>query len=194
MTAQTTLIDRNDSILILIDCQEGFLKKLDTARRDSVLSTMSFVIEVAGRLGIPTFVTVETPDKHGSTATALMAQLPPGITEHNKTVFSLTGAPALLAALQAQPRRTAVLIGLETDVCVLQSAVGLAQLGFRPVVLADATAAPAPEHAFGLERIRSFGLEVLRTKGLCYEWTRQVDAADALFGDGRVRVPAGIVL
>ncbi|MEI6460273.1 MAG: isochorismatase family protein, partial [Pseudomonadota bacterium] len=173
---------------------EGFLKKLDTARRDSVLSTMSFVVEVAGRLGIPTFVTVEMPDKHGPTATALMAQLPPGITEYTKNVFNLAAAPDLMAALQAQPRRTAVLIGLETDVCVLQSAVGLAQLGFRPVVIADATASPAPEHAFGLDRIRIFGFEVLRAKGLCYEWTRQVDTADALFGDGRVRAPAGIVL
>jgi len=194
MQTPTTLIDRDDSVLVIVDCQEGFLKKLEPQRRDFILATMDFVINVATRLSIPSIVSVEEPHKHGPTVTSLMASLPPDTVEYPKTAFSVTDEPALAEALLAQPRRTAVLIGLETDVCVLQSALGLARLGFRPVIVADATASPTPEHAFGLDRARAFGIEVVRVKGLCYEWARNTQTADALFADGSLRPPASVVL
>jgi nicotinamidase-related amidase len=194
MHTPTTLIDRDDSLLVIVDCQEGFLKKLEPQRRDFVLATMDFVINVATRLGIPSVVSVEEPHKHGPTVTSLMASLPPGTPEHAKTVFNITDEPTIAQALLAQPRRTAVLIGLETDVCVLHSALGLLHHGFRPVIVADATASPTPEHAFGLDRARAFGIEVVRVKGLCYEWARNTQTADALFADGSLRPPASVVL
>jgi nicotinamidase-related amidase len=194
MQTPTTLIDRDDSLLVVIDCQDGFLKKLEAQRRDMVLGTIGFLIDVTGRLDIPAIVSVEEPVRHGPTVPALSTRLPPGTPEYAKSAFSITDDPALCAALTAQPRRTAVLVGLETDVCVLHSAVGLHRLGFRVVIVADATASPTPEHAFGLDRARSFGLEVVRVKGLCYEWTRTVAAADNVFGEGGLRAPAGLVL
>ena len=194
MTAPNSLIDRDDSLLIVVDCQESFLKKLEPQRRDMVLSTMDFLVNIATRLGIPSLVTVEQPERHGATATSLMASLPPGTVEHAKNTFDLTGEPAIVEALLAQPRRTAILIGLETDVCVVQSALGLARMGFRAVIVADATASPSPEHAFGLDRARAFEIEVVRVKGLAYEWARNVATADALFGVGGLRPPASVTL
>ncbi len=194
MTAPNSLIDRDDSLLIVVDCQESFLKKLEPQRRDMVLSTMDFLVNIATRLGIPSLVTVEQPERHGATATSLMASLPPGTVEHAKNTFDLTGEPAIVEALLAQPRRTAILIGLETDVCVVQSALGLARMGFRAVIVADATASPSPEHAFGLDRARAFEIEVVRVKGLAYEWARNVATADALFGPGGLRPPASVTL
>jgi nicotinamidase-related amidase len=190
----TTLIDHNDSILLVIDAQSGFLRKLEPQRRDLVLGTMGFMIELAGRLKIPAFVTVEEPDKHGSTEPGLRAKLPADTVEYPKMTFGVADDPNLAALLLRQPRRTAVLIGLETDVCVLHSAVSLQRQGFRPVVVADATASPTPEHAFGLDRARAFGIEVVRVKGLYYEWTRTVAAAAAVNADGALSVPQGLVL
>jgi nicotinamidase-related amidase len=194
MQHPTQLIQRDDSLLLVVDCQDGFLKKLEPQRRDMVIASLDFVIKVATRLGIPSFVTVEEPVKHGPTLPSLLASLAPGTIEHTKMSFSITDDEEIRAALLAQPRRTAVLIGLETDVCVMQSAVGLAQLGFRPIVVADATASPTPEHAFGLDRVRSFGFEVVRIKGLVYEWTRHVATAESLFADGTLRPPSSVVL
>jgi nicotinamidase-related amidase len=190
----TTLIDHNDSILLVIDAQAGFLRKLEPQRRDLVLGTMGFMIELAGRLKIPAFVTVEEPDKHGPTDPVLRSKLPADTVEHPKMTFGVADDPNLAALLLCQPRRTAVLIGLETDVCVLHSAVSLQRQGFRPVVVADATASPTPEHAFGLDRARAFGIEVVRVKGLYYEWTRTVAAAAAVNADGTLSVPQGLVL
>ena len=67
MTAPNSLIDRDDSLLIVVDCQESFLKKLEPQRRDMVLSTMDFLVNIATRLGIPSLVTVEQPERHGAT-------------------------------------------------------------------------------------------------------------------------------
>jgi hypothetical protein len=194
MSSPHTLVDRDDSLLIVVDCQAGFLKKIEPQRRDIVLETMAFLVKVSTRLGIPSIVTVEEPHKHGGTAAELLASLAPGTVEHVKTSFSVTGDPTIKSALMAQPRRTAVLIGLETDVCVLQSALGLTQLGFRALVVADATASTTPEHAFGLDRARAFGIEIIRVKGLVYEWIRNTTMADALFGDGSLKPPASVVL
>jgi nicotinamidase-related amidase len=193
MPPPTALIDRADSILVVVDCQDGFLKKLEAQRRDMVLGTLGFLIDVANRLGIPAIVSVEQPALHGPTVPALMAHLPAQTPEYAKSTFSVAEDDALRDILTAQPRRTAIVVGLETDVCVLHSAVGLQRLGFRAVIVADATASPTPEHAFGLDRARCLGIEVVRVKGLCYEWTRTVAAADALFADGSLRVPSGLV-
>ena len=98
----------------------------------------------------------------------------------------------ILDAVVATGRRTAVLVGLEADVCVAQSAIGLLGRGYRVAVVADATASPAGGTATGLDRIRSAGGLVTATKGLFYEWTRTVAEADTVMT--AVEPPADLVL
>jgi nicotinamidase-related amidase len=176
----SALLDRDDSMVFVVDLQEGFLRKLTTAERERLVATARFVIEVARRLGIPFFVTVEEPTIHGPTLPAIRACLPQEAPDQDKRVFGLCGQPDLRLAALASPRRTAVLIGLETDVCVLHSAVGLRAQGFRAVIIADATGAPGDEHDLGLARARLLGIEVLHAKGLYYEWLRSLDALVAV--------------
>ena len=71
-----------------------------------------------------------------------------------------------------------MIVGLETDVCVMQSALGLQQRGFRVVVLSDATASPGPCHEAGIARIRDSGVVISTVKGTFYEWVRSLDFAD----------------
>jgi len=74
-----------------------------------------------------------------------------------------------------------VIVGLETDVCVMQSALGLLQKGFRVVVLSDAAASPGPCHDAGILRMQNAGVIISTVKGTFYEWTRTVDFAMANF-------------
>ncbi len=170
----SALIDRDDALLLVIDLQDGFLKKLDPVRAASLVDNARFLAEAAGRLEIPAFVTVEDPQRHGWTTEAVRSRLAPDTPEHDKAVFGLCGQPDLREAITAQPRRTAVLVGLETDVCVLHSAVGLMAEGFRVVVVGDATGAPGEEHALGLARAAAFGAEIVHAKGVFYEWMRNL--------------------
>ena len=66
----------------------------------------------------------------------------------------------------------------ETDVCVMQSALGLMQQGFRVVVLSDATGSPGESHQAGIERMRDAGAVISTVKGTFYEWVRTLHFAD----------------
>ena len=96
-----------------------------------------------------------------------------------KPVFGLADTPEILAAVEALGRRTAVLAGFVTDVCVTHSALGLLDRGYRVAVVTDATGSPGEMHGLGLRRIRDAGATLLHAKGVYYEWVRTLDAARA---------------
>ena len=100
-----------------------------------------------------------------------------------KPVFGLAACPDIMAAIVATGRRTAVLAGFETDVCVTHSAVGLSQAGYRVVVAADAVYSPAGAQAYGLARLRDLGVELVHCKGIYYDWVRTLEAALAFERD-----------
>ena len=88
-----------------------------------------------------------------------------------------------------------MLTGMETDVCVAHSALGLLDLGLRVIVVRDAVAAPGDAHLHGLDRMRDAGAVLIGTKGLLYEWTRTVaraDETDRRLAD--VPLPEGLIL
>jgi nicotinamidase-related amidase len=188
---QTGLIDHEDTILVIIDFQDGFLRKLDADRAALIVDNSRFIVEVSRQLNIPTFVTVESPVKNGRTSQTILSRLPADTEEREKIIFGMCGQPNLREAISAQARRTAVLIGMETDVCILHSAVGLREAGFRPIIVSDATAAPGDEHALGLKRAERLGIEVLHTKGLYYEWIRSLAGFAAVARDGPIAPPMG---
>jgi nicotinamidase-related amidase len=140
---------------------------------------------------VPVLVTVEEPVENGATAAPVRACLPADVPERDKRVFGLCDQDDIRDAVLAQPRRTAVLVGLETDVCILHSAVGLRQNGFRVVVVSDATGAPGDEHELGLERAAAFGAEFVHAKGLYYEWVRSLEGLRRAKTPHPIRPPLG---
>ena len=124
-------------------------------------------------------MTEEDAASNGPTDPLIAAGLPAGTPVLAKPVFGLAAVPEILAAVEAIGRRTAVIAGAETDVCVTQSAVGLQDLGFRVVVVSDATFSPGEMHEHGLRQLRDAGIEIRHAKGVYYEWVRTLAAARA---------------
>ena len=169
--AKGFLIERERCCLAVIDVQDYFLGKLPLDWRQPLVKRMAWLMRVAAVLGIPTLATAENISSDGPLVAPLMAALPanaPAV--FNKLVFGLASQPDILAAVEATGRDTIVLIGLETDVCIAQSALGLQALGYRVVVVTDATASPPPHHDHGLARLRDAGITLTSTKALYYEW------------------------
>lgn len=189
-----SLIDAADSLLLVIDLQDAFLRKIDAALAARLTDRARFLTEVALALEIPLLVTVEDPERNGPTAQSVRRLFPAGTVEHDKTVFGLCGQPALAALVREQPRRTAVIVGLETDVCVLHSAVGLLQFGFRTAIVRDASGAPGEEHEFGLARAAALGAEIVHAKGVYYEWVRSLSGLKALKSLRPIAKPLGTEL
>jgi nicotinamidase-related amidase len=177
------LLDVNDSLLLVIDAQPNFYRDrpdVDDHAFACFVDRAAWVTGLAVALDVPVVVTVERPERNGDTADPIARALRPDDRTFPKDVFGVTGNAQIVEALDEIGRRTAVLVGMETDVCVAHSAVGLRDLGFRVAAVTDALFAPGEAHGHGLERLRGCGAELISAKGLFYEWLPSLDAVKAL--------------
>lgn len=167
------LIDPDDCVLVVIDVQADFLARIEDETKAGLLERIAFLVESARYCAIPVVASVESPDDWGGLHPKLVEPVGDAPVLR-KVVFGLADDPLVGPAVRETGRRTAVLVGLETDVCVAQSALGLLDEGFRVVVVADAVASPGTAHAAGLDRMRRAGVIPVVAKQLHYEWMRTV--------------------
>lgn len=179
----SSLTDPNNSVLIIIDVQQVFLDKLNRDQYIPMVNRISWIAEMAERFEIPIVMTAEDTDNKSGIIPQITEKLSAGIKEYNKMSYGLTGDQDILDAIEKTGRKTAVLVGLETDVCICQSALGLLENGYRVIVLADAVGSPGPCHDFGIERMRNAGVIISSVKGTFYEWQRTVHCGNTKFRD-----------
>ena len=189
----SSLLEVEDSLLIAIDIQPSFVKKENEQAENPLLQRMCWVIKVADWLSIPLVVTAEDIDHTGDICKEVTELLPPKTKIHNKLIFGLAAQGNILEAVERTGRKTAVLIGYETDVCVTHSALGLIDLGYRVAVVSDATGSPGNAQRIGLDRIRAGGGIIVSAKSLYYEWIRTVAKSND-FEALEIPTPEGIVL
>ncbi len=170
-----SLIDADDSVLVVIDVQDAFLSKLPSPDAERVLNRVCWLVKLAMWRHILLVVTAEGV-REQPLARKLVDTLPVDTLVFDKVIFGLADQPDIFAAVETTQRKTAVLVGLETDVCVMHSALGLLGRGYRVAVVMDATGSPAPGHDLGLKRMQQAGAMILNMKALFYEWLRTLEA------------------
>jgi nicotinamidase-related amidase len=179
-----SLIRRDESVLLVIDTQEGFYgeDRLDIDREAFALfiARVAWVSGLARSLEIPVVVTEEDPDTNGPTSARVLARLPAATTVLPKPIFAAGHNPPIRAALEATRRETVVIAGLETDVCVAHSAISLKESGYRVAAVTDALFSPPAAHLHGLARLRAEGVQLLSAKELFYDWARTLADVRAL--------------
>jgi nicotinamidase-related amidase len=173
------LLDVADGLLVVIDAQPSFYGGEPVPAQAVALARAAWLTGVATALDVPVVVTEEDAARNGPTDPAIATRLPAGTPVLAKRVFDAADQPDILAAIEVTGRRTAVVVGLETDVCVAHSALGLLDRGIRVAVVDDATYSPGAMHDAGLRRIVASGGELVHAKGVYYEWIRTLDAARA---------------
>ena len=172
-------------MLVIVDAQSAFYGPGTGEPPDlaAVLDRAAWLAGVATAVGVPSVVTEEDPTRNGPTAARIMAALPPDVPVFDKPVFGAADDPDILDGIASTGRRTAILVGLETDVCVAQTALGLLDRGWRVAVVDDATFSPGEMHAAGIRRMAAAGADVVHAKGVYYEWARTLEAARAFERD-----------
>jgi nicotinamidase-related amidase len=194
MERSQDLLERDRSCLVVIDVQQYFLDKLPLDQRQPLVARIAWLMRVARILDIPIVATAEDIPANGSLVPELLKELPTDAIVFNKMVFGLCGQPDIRAAIDAMGRRDFVLAGLETDVCVGQSAIGLLGLGHRVAVIADATASPPPHHAAGINRLQAAGTIIAALKGVYYEWVRDLATHERVQAQLNRPLPPGLTL
>lgn len=187
------LFERERSCLVVIDVQQYFLDKLPPDRRALLVERIAWLMRVAHLLDVPVIATAEDVQRNGPLVPELVHCLPPGAPPvFDKMVFGLWGQTNIRAAVEASGRDCFVLVGLETDVCVAQSALGLCAAGYRVAVVGDACASPPPNHEHGLERLRDSGVILTSVKTMFYEWTRDLETTHRVRAKLQVPYPTGV--
>ena len=188
-------IARERSCFAVIDVQQHFLDKLPLGWRAPLVARIAWLMRAARALDIPVVATAEDMERLGPLAPELARCLPSGSPPvFDKQVFGLWGQADIRAAVEATGRDCFVLAGLETDVCVAQSALGLRAAGYRVAVVADACGSPPPNHEHGLRRLGDTGIVLTTVKGVFYEWARDVETAARMRAELGGAGPPGVTL
>ncbi len=152
--------------LLVVDVQPNFLKPIH--ERDRVLSRVCFLSEVANALSVPCLASEQVPDRMGGSHANIAALVPDRFAKRR---FSCAEEPAFLSWLGAKSPTQVVIVGIETPICVLQTALELRAEGFEVVVAEDAIGARSETmHRNGLERMRGEGVVVAHSESIAYEW------------------------
>lgn len=163
------LMNAARSRLAVIDMQARLLKAIH--RGDHVTDACRKLLTAAERLGIPAAATEQNPAGIGSTVAPLAERLP---LRFPKVHFDASNEPAFLD--WARAGGTVVLCGVESHVCVLQTALGLRAHGLPVAVVADAVGSRHPDSRLAaLERLRRHDVEIVTLEMTLFEWLERYD-------------------
>jgi nicotinamidase-related amidase len=165
-------LDPNQCALIVIDIQEKLLPPI--FRKEQLVRNAQLLIRLAGILKIPTLMSTQYSKGLGNTVPEI-ASLLPEVPPLEKTAFSCFGSDIFCAALKRVPgnRNTILLCGMETHICVAQTALAALREGYLVHVAADAVGSRTELNwQIGLDRMRAAGAVISSTEMMIYEALR----------------------
>jgi nicotinamidase-related amidase len=166
MTAVTRMRADN-AVLVVIDVQDKLLAKIPTAA--TLVRNTAFLLDVAAALSVTVRATEQYPKGLGPTTAELARRLPTGLPA--KTAFSCCGAGTFLEELELLRRPNVVLAGMETHVCVAQTALDLLHAGLHVFLPVDALAARGRlDHDTALRRLEQAGAVLTTAEAVAFEW------------------------
>lgn len=129
------VLDKEKSALVVVDLQEAFRFPINDFAE--IASRTSIAVRGFQILNLPIIVTEQYPKGLGRTAEEILLSLPQDFEIIEKTAFSSCGASAFMEKLRETGAKQIVLCGLETHVCINQTAHDLLNEGFEVHILTD---------------------------------------------------------
>lgn len=161
------MLESSRSVLMVIDVQEKLSRVMH--QRERLLDNLGRLIRGIQVLEVPIMVTEQYPDGLGRTVPEITPLLTE-ITPIPKLHFSAYREPACRKAFEALGRHQVILCGIESHICVYQTAADLVNAGYEVYVLADGVASRTPENcAVGLNLMRDIGAEVTGVETVLFE-------------------------
>ena len=161
---------RDNTVLIVVDVQ-GKLAQL-MADKQALFANLQRIIRGVQVLDIPILWVEQYPEGMGPTI-AEIAPLLLGIEPISKLSFSCCGNGRFMRELTALSRKQVLIAGIETHVCVYQTARDLVHLGYEVEVVADAVSSRTIENReIGLDRIKTSGARLTSTEMALFELLR----------------------
>jgi nicotinamidase-related amidase len=162
--------------LFVVDMQEKLLPPI--WEKERLVRNVQLLIRLAGILKIPAMVTVQYAKGLGNTVPEIASMLPE-TSPIDKLTFSCFGSDVFCSLLKRLPgrRSTALLCGMETHICVMQTALGALREGYLVHVASDAVSSRTELNwKLGLGRMQAAGAILSSTEMMIYELLRSSGA------------------
>src|SRR6266700_4636861 len=165
-------LEAEQCVLVVIDIQEKLLPPI--FQKEQLVRNAQLLIRTAGILRIPALVSTQYAKGLGGTVPEV-ASLLAGTEAIDKSLFSCFGSDVFCSVLKRLPgkRNTLLLCGMESHICVAQTALGALRKGYLVHVLSDAVSSRTEWNwKIGLERMRTAGAILSSTEMMIYELMR----------------------
>ncbi len=160
------MLNTDNTVLVFIDVQGRLAELVEGS--DALFMALRRLLEGMNELGVPVLVTEQIPAKLGPTRPEFLPHIKSLPIE--KTSFSCCGEPAFVKALETTGRRYVILCGIETHVCVYQTAMDLLDASYEVTVVADAVSSRDPANKLrALRRMETEGVQLTGVEMLLFE-------------------------
>lgn len=168
------LMNPADTALLVVDAQESLLAIIPS--RERIIWNIRRLLDAAAALGVRVAGTEQYPDKLSSTVDELKQRIGP---TPDKLTFSACECGEIFERWRAESIFRVLVCGIETHVCVMQTALDLVAAGFEPYVAVDAVGSRyAIDHDTALRRMESAGVVLTTTEATMFEWCRTAEALE----------------
>jgi nicotinamidase-related amidase len=158
--------------LVVVDIQQKLLPPI--FNKDTLVRNSQLLVRLANILSIPVLLTTQYSKGLGATVPEI-SELLNGTEAIDKMEFGCFGSTLFRSALKNMPgnRNTVLLCGMETHICVMQTALGALNDGYLVHVASDAVGSRAEWNwKIGLDRMRAAGAVISSTEMMMYELLR----------------------
>ena len=167
------MLDEKNCCLVVVDVQ-GKLAQL-MHDKEGLYKNIRILIQSAKILNIPVLWCQQVPAALGPTVPEI-AELLIGSQPINKSSFSCSGCEEFNDKLDQLGRKQVMLSGIETHVCVYQTAIDLLAKGYEVYVIADAVSSRMLDNKqIGLNRIAAVGVRISSTEMALFEVLKSAD-------------------
>jgi isochorismate hydrolase len=163
-------IEKDNCVGLIIDIQESLVTVM--TGKDKFISNTSRLILGLQELHIPLLVTQQYTRGLGETLTEIYTLIN-HFTPIEKSSFSCYDEPEFVVALEKLNFRNVIICGIESHVCVLQTALDLKAAGYNPIVVFDCISSRSKQNLkLALERFRFEGIMITSFESILFELTR----------------------
>lgn len=164
------LLGRQESLLLIVDVQEKLMPAISNG--DGVAKSIAGLAQAAKLAEVPIIATEQYPQGLGNTVSEVQARLTDPCLE--KITFSCLGDDAIREAIKSHSRRSVLVCGVETHVCIQQTALDLLSEGYTVYVAADAVSSRrSDDHDWAIRRMAAQGVTPTTREACLFEWCEQ---------------------
>ncbi|MBX7147042.1 MAG: hydrolase [Alphaproteobacteria bacterium] len=170
------LISADHSLVMFVDIQEKLIPVIHN--HEQVITKSHILLKAAASLNIPMLVSEQYTKGLGLTVPMLRSEISKDkIME--KTSFSCYADQAMKERIHQINRKQVIICGIETHICVLQTALHLKEAGFVPFIVSNAVSSRYPhDYKMGLKRMQKAGCMLATLEMVLFEWLKDSSHPD----------------